>query len=112
MLKITIHYTRALTEKSPVFGMHDTIPCTPMAITHPSLTLSPGRPNVTSVLNGAIASVLEYKAGVGLKDPIDLSGLAVGVCGPQGLGDGVMRAVGEIDGDARSCIGGIEVHEE
>lgn len=112
MLKITVHYTRALTEKAPVFGVHEGVPCGPMAITHPNLTLSPGRPNVTNLLNGAIESVLEYKAGVGLKDPIDLSGLAVGVCGPQGLGDGVMRAVGEIDGGARRSIGGIEVHEE
>lgn len=112
MLKITVHYTRALTEKASVFGMYDAVPCAPMAITHPNLTLSPGRPSVRNILNGAIDSVLQYKAGVGLKDSIDLSGLVVGICGPQGLGDGVMSAVGEVDNAARASIGGIEVHEE
>ncbi|TEB19773.1 hypothetical protein FA13DRAFT_1743991, partial [Coprinellus micaceus] len=38
-------------------------------------------------------------------DSSGLSGLAVGVCGPQSLGDGVMRAIGEIDGPRRARVG-------
>ncbi|KAJ3493927.1 hypothetical protein NMY22_g20145 [Coprinellus aureogranulatus] len=112
MLKISVHYTRALTEKSPVFGMYHAVPGATMTLAHPNLTLSPGRPNMSNILNGAIDSVLQYKAGIGLKDPVGLSGLAVGVCGPQSLGDGVMRAVGSIDDATSASIGGIEVHEE
>jgi len=41
-----------------------------------------------------------------------LTGLAIGVCGPGGLGEAVSKAVAEIDSKARTKVGGIEIHEE
>lgn len=112
MLKITISYTRALTEKTPIFGRYEAVPCAPMAITHPNLTLSPGRPNIKNILSSAISTVIEYNAGIGAGDPLGLSGLAVGICGPQSLSDSVMGAIGGIGSAERAKVGGIEVHEE
>lgn len=112
MLKITVNYTRALKEKASVFEGYEVVPCDPMALAHPNLTLAPRRPDIKSILSGAIDAALAYNKRVGPGDSSGLSGLAVGVCGPQSLGDGVMRAIGEIDCPRRTRVGGIEVHEE
>ncbi|TEB36637.1 hypothetical protein FA13DRAFT_1762022 [Coprinellus micaceus] len=109
---ITVNYTRALKEKVSIFEAYEVVPCDPMALAHPNLALAPGRPDIKSILSGAIDTGLAYNKSVGPGDSSGLSGLAVGVCGPQSLGDGVMRAIGEIDGPRRARVGGIEVHEE
>jgi len=41
-----------------------------------------------------------------------ITGVVVGVCGPVELARDVIDAVGGVDGDRRSRVGGIEVHEE
>ena len=61
------------------------------------------------ILNDAIDTAVDLNAS----DPLDLStGLAVGVCGPQSIGDSVTRDIRGIDGERREKVGGIEVHEE
>ena len=42
----------------------------------------------------------------------DITGVVVGVCGPVELARDVIDAVGGVDGDRRSSVGEIEVHEE
>ena len=112
VLRITVNYTRALKEKASIFEGYEVVPCDPMALAHPNITLAPGRPNMKGILSGAIDTALAHNKSAGSGDHSGLSGLAVGVCGPQSLGDGVMRAIGEIDGARRTKVGGIEVHEE
>jgi len=46
------------------------------------------------------------------EDIEDITGVVVGVCGPVELAKDVIDAVGDVDGDRRSRVGGIEVHEE
>lgn len=41
-----------------------------------------------------------------------LTGVAVGVCGPEGLAREVKAAVRSVDPKRRKAVGGIEVHEE
>ncbi|KAI0362633.1 ARM repeat-containing protein [Trametes cingulata] len=41
-----------------------------------------------------------------------LTGIIVGVCGPQGLGDEVCKAVANFPPQRRKAVGGIELHEE
>lgn len=93
VLRISIHFTRTLT----------------VSIVHPHLTLTPGRPKFKNVLNNAIDNALTGGPG---KSNLDVSGVAVGICGPASLGDEVVRSVGEIDASTRFRVGGIEIHEE
>ncbi|KAF6760517.1 ferric reductase transmembrane component [Ephemerocybe angulata] len=111
VLKISVYYTRALTERVPVFEKMNATPCTPVAIFHPNLTLSPGRPNFKSILNKAVDSALGVSTVTG-KDAFWVSGLAVGICGPLSLGEQVVKSVGDIDSATRYRVGGVEVHEE
>ena len=46
------------------------------------------------------------------EDIQDITGVVVGVCGPRELAKDVIDAAGGVDGDRRSRVGGIEVHEE
>lgn len=46
------------------------------------------------------------------EDIQDITGVVVGVCGPVELARDVIDAVGGVDGDRRSRVGGIEIHEE
>jgi len=46
------------------------------------------------------------------EDIQDITGVVVCVCGPVELARDVIDAVGGVDGDRRSRVGGIEVHEE
>ncbi|KAG6837411.1 hypothetical protein H0H93_010029 [Arthromyces matolae] len=97
---IAVHYTRAsATGEKPR-----------PAITHPNLTVTPGRPKVVKSLEAALARAVSLA-----EDPRDeerVSGMLVGVCGPVGLGDDVSRAVAAIDPARRDQVGGIEMHEE
>lgn len=98
-------------ERVPVFEKVNATPCTPVAIVHPNLTLSPGRPNFKSILNKAVDSALGVSTVTG-KDAFWVSGLAVGICGPLSLGEQVVKSVGDIDSATRYRVGGVEVHEE
>jgi ferric-chelate reductase len=97
-VRISVHYTQAiLGGKAPL-------------ISHPGLTLSPGRPRIGKVLDTAISRAVTL--GSGVKDSERITGLLVGVCGPTALGDDVAKAVGMIAPARRNQVGGIEMHEE
>ncbi|KAF9465886.1 hypothetical protein BDZ94DRAFT_1188404 [Collybia nuda] len=97
-VRISVHYTQAiLGGKAPL-------------VSHPGLTLSPGRPRIGKVLDTAISRAVTL--GSGAKDSERITGLLVGVCGPTALGDDVAKAVGMIPAVRRNQVGGIEMHEE
>ena len=109
MLRVSIHYTRALTKKVELLGRIEATPYTPIAIAHPNLTLTPGRPN----LKRQLESVIDNSIGLGSgKDSLPPTGVAVGVCGPRSLADSVVQAVADVDGAAKYRVGGVELHEE
>jgi hypothetical protein len=109
MLRVSIHYTRALTKKVELLGRIEATPFTPIAIAHPNLTLTPGRPN----LRRQIESVIDNAIGLGSgKDSLPPTGVTVGVCGPRSLADSVVKAVADVDGPAKYRVGGVELHEE
>lgn len=97
-VRISVHYTQALLGgKAPL-------------VSHPGLTLSPGRPRIGKVLDTAISRAVTL--GSGVKDSERITGLLVGVCGPTSLGDDVAKAVGMVPAARRNQVGGIEMHEE
>jgi ferric-chelate reductase len=65
-------------------------------------------------LGKALESVLArcVSLGAGVKDDERITGVVVGVCGPVGMGDDVVKAVGKIEERRRRAVGGVEVHEE
>ncbi|KAI0354067.1 incomplete iron reductase [Trametes cingulata] len=103
-LRISVFYTRA--------------PASPDAVRAyrlpPGLTLSPARPKLPGILQGVVdrsaalfSGHKERRRGGGA-----LTGIIVGVCGPQGLGDEVRKAVANFPPQRRKAVGGIELHEE
>jgi hypothetical protein len=46
------------------------------------------------------------------EDIQEITGVFVGVCGPVELARDVVSAVGNMDGERRNRVGGIEIHEE
>ena len=102
-LRIKIFYTHAATGKFP-FG--------PETYFHDRLTLSPGRPRFSKVLDDAITSTCAIRLGPGVKDDKKITGLVVAVCGPTGLADDVVEAVNNVEAIRRDQVGGIEIHEE
>jgi ferric-chelate reductase len=76
----------------------------------PGLSLAPGRPKVTKILDSVISRAVSL--GSGAKDSAALSGVVVGVCGPVGLGDEVSKAIGQVDSGRRKAVGGVELQEE
>jgi ferric-chelate reductase len=103
-LQISVHYTRASTLDAKKIYAH--LP--------PQLTVTPGRPRITSVIDSAIDHACKLFAPSGREHRASdkLSGLLVGVCGPLGLGEETRKAVRAIDGDRFQKVGGIEVVEE
>ncbi|OJA16573.1 hypothetical protein AZE42_03834 [Rhizopogon vesiculosus] len=97
-LKISVHYTRA-SDNPPG---KDFLP--------PGLTLSAGRPKLAKVLDAVISRAVSY--GSGVKASMDITGVVVGVCGPEGMGDEVAQAISQVDDGRRWAVGGIEMHEE
>ncbi|OAX40394.1 hypothetical protein K503DRAFT_687604 [Rhizopogon vinicolor AM-OR11-026] len=97
-LKISVHYTRA-SDKPPGKDF-----------LHPGLTLSAGRPKLAKVLDAVISRAVSY--GSGVKASMDITGVVVGVCGPEGMGDEVAQAISQVDDGRRWAVGGIEMHEE
>ncbi len=94
-VRISVFYTRAVTGKFPF----------PKDFFHPRLSLSPGRPKLSTMFEATISRAVT--AGSGHE-----SGMMVAVCGPTALADDVVRQVSQIDPKRRDEMGGIEVHEE
>jgi len=103
-LQISVHYTRASAFNAKKVYSH--LP--------PQLTITPGRPRITSVIDSAIdhACKLFTRSGREHHASDKLSGLLVGVCGPLGLGEEVRKAVSAIDVTRFRKVGGIETVEE
>jgi len=97
-LRIKIFYTRAATGNFP-FG--------PETYFHHRLTLAPGRPQISEVLDNTVSRAVELG-----KDGEKITGMAVAVCGPTELADDVVKAVNDVEAIRRDQIGGIEIHEE
>ncbi len=55
----------------------------------PGLSLSPGRPKLATMFEGAISKTVQLGAGV--KDEQGHSGMLVSVCGPTSLADDVAK---------------------
>ena len=100
-LSVRVFYTRAATGKFP-FG--------PETYFHHRLTLTPGRPRFSEVLDNAVNRAVELSSGV--KDDVKITGMAVAVCGPTGMADDVVNAVNDVEAIRRDQVGGIEIHEE
>ena len=100
-LRIKVFYTRAATGKFP-FG--------PETYFHQRLTLAPGRPRLSNMLNNTVSRAVA--SGSGVKDDEKITGLVVAVCGPTGLADDVVKAVNSVEAIRRDQVGGIEIHEE
>ena len=96
-LRIKVFYTRAATGKFP-FGLETYF--------HQRLTLAPGRPRLSNMLNNAVSRT------VGLSSDEKITGLVVAVCGPTELADDVVKAVNGVEAIRRDQVGGIEIHEE
>ncbi|RXW20273.1 hypothetical protein EST38_g5577 [Candolleomyces aberdarensis] len=109
MLRVSIHYTRALTKKVEILGRTEATPFAPVAVAHPNLTLTPGRPNLKRQLENVIDNAVGLGSG---KDSLPPTGVSVGVCGPRSLADSVVQAVADVDSAAKYRAGGVEVHEE
>ncbi|KAF9527245.1 hypothetical protein CPB83DRAFT_856618 [Crepidotus variabilis] len=76
----------------------------------PNMSLAPGRPKYSKIMEGAIQRAVTLGAGV--KDDERITGVVVGVCGPIEMADDVARAVGSIEATRRDQVGGIELCEE
>ena len=100
-LSIKVFYTRAATGN---------LPFSPETYIHPRLTLDPGRPEFSKVLNNAVSRAVRLNSGV--RNDEKIKGLAVAVCGPTGLADDVVKAVNNVEAERRDQVGGIEIHEE
>ncbi|KIY69433.1 hypothetical protein CYLTODRAFT_488935 [Cylindrobasidium torrendii FP15055 ss-10] len=99
-LRISVFYTRAVTGKFPF----------PKDFFQPGLTLSPGRPKISTMLESTISKTVTLGAGV--KDHEANTGMLVGICGPLSLADNVAAEVGKIDPTRRDQVGGVEMIEE
>ena len=98
-LRVKVFYTRAVTGNFP-FGPDDYF--------HHRLTLAPGRPRFSKVLDDAVSLAVESCS----RDNEKITGLLVAVCGPTGLTDDVVEAVNGVEAIRRDQVGGIEIHEE
>lgn len=103
-LQISIHYTRASAFNVKKIYAH--LP--------PQLTIAPGRPRITSVIDSVIDHSCKLFTPSGREHHASdmLSGLFIGVCGPLGLGEEARKAVRAIDPNRFQKVGGIEVVEE
>jgi hypothetical protein len=100
-VRISVFYTRAPIGKFPFAD--SAFPTT-------NLSLSPGRPRFTNMLENSISRTV--KLGAGNKDEERITGMLVAVCGPTSLADGVAEAISQIEPLRRDQVGGVEVHEE
>lgn len=103
-LHISVHYTRAsMFNLKKVYG---NLP--------PQLTITAGRPKIASVIDTTIDNACKLFTPSGREHHASdqLSGVLIGVCGPQGLGEEVRKAVGAVEPRRFTNVGGIEVVEE
>ncbi|KAJ7768301.1 hypothetical protein B0H16DRAFT_1716319 [Mycena metata] len=100
-VRISVFYTRAPIGKFPFADS---------AFPSRHLTLSPGRPRLTTMLENSISRTV--KLGAGNKDEQRITGMLVAVCGPTGLADSVADAIAQIEPLRRDQVGGVEVHNE
>ncbi|KAI0794897.1 hypothetical protein C8Q75DRAFT_803744 [Abortiporus biennis] len=119
-LRVSIYYTRPPAPSSSVLKTLSTLPLPA------NLSLYSGRPKVgqslTNVLDEACALSMFKKRGRGRgegtiggglgKGGKGLSGVVVGVCGPRGLCDEVVKVTRGVDRQRKEAVGGLEVHEE
>lgn len=79
-----------------------------------SITITPGRPRFSNMLNAVVdrSCMLFTPSGVESRVADGLSGVVVSVCGPEGLGDDVRKAVGGVDPRRYKAVGGVELCEE
>ncbi|KAJ8090405.1 hypothetical protein PM082_019003 [Marasmius tenuissimus] len=102
-IRIAVFYTRAATGKFPFSEEF---------FRSTTLTLSPGRPKISKIIEGVISHTVSLGRSEEFKERGRISGLAVGVCGPEEMVEGVFDEVGKVDPTRRDQVGGIEVHEE
>lgn len=69
-----------------------------------------GRARIPKILDSVISRAVSL--GSGTKDALHLTGVLVGVCGPVGLGDEVVKSIGAVDPLRRDQVGGVDIHEE
>ncbi|KAL0576626.1 hypothetical protein V5O48_005356 [Marasmius crinis-equi] len=101
-IRISVFYTRAPTGQFPFSEEF---------FRSISLTLSPGRPKISKIIEGAITKTVALGSEE-FKEQGRISGLAIGVCGPEEMVEGVFEEVAKVDPTRRDQVGGIEVHEE
>ena len=101
ILRISVHYTRA--SACPINADEEAALKMPFSGMDTRIDWNVGRPNLTMALDWIVerTSALPEKMGV-----------AVGVCGPVGLGEQVKKTVASVDGARRVGAGGIELHVE
>ncbi|KAH8823322.1 hypothetical protein DL96DRAFT_270256 [Flagelloscypha sp. PMI_526] len=102
-LRISVYYTRTHSLETKLSFNQAYFPAT--------LSLSPGRPKLTKVLDSVLSRTVQLGNNGG-KDELGLSGVVVAVCGPVGLGDECSRVVAKVDPARRDQVGGVEIHEE
>ncbi|KAG7086865.1 hypothetical protein E1B28_002786 [Marasmius oreades] len=101
-LRISIFYTRAPTGQFPFSEEF---------FRSTTLTLSPGRPKISKIIEGAISKTVSLGSEE-FKERGRISGLGIGVCGPEEMVEGVFEEVEKVDPTRRDQVGGIEIHEE
>ncbi|KAF9255562.1 hypothetical protein L218DRAFT_1008440 [Marasmius fiardii PR-910] len=101
-LRISIFYTRAPTGQFPFSEEF---------FRSTFLTLSPGRPKISKIIEGVISKTVALGSEE-FKERGRISGLGIGVCGPEEMVAGVFEEVEKVDPTRRDQVGGIEVHEE
>ena len=97
-LRVSVHYTRAITSDEAMKAF-ERLP--------PGVTLTAGRPRLQKTLEGVVDRTV---ASGGVEGR--LTGVVVGVCGPVALGEQVGQVVRRLDGERRSAVNGVELHEE
>jgi len=97
-LSVKVFYTRASTGKSSL---------DPKSSFHPGLTLTPGRPPLSKMLDNTVSRTIGLRS-----NDEKITGMVVAVCGPESLVDDVACAVNNVEAANRDQVGGIEIHEE
>ena len=97
-LRVSVHYTRAITSDEAMKAF-ERLP--------PGVTLAAGRPRLQKTLEGVVDRTVTSGGVEGR-----LTGVVVGVCGPVALGEQVGQVVRRLDGERRSAVNGVELHEE
>ncbi|EIW75935.1 hypothetical protein CONPUDRAFT_85160 [Coniophora puteana RWD-64-598 SS2] len=90
-IRVSVFYTRAVTRAYE------------QSYLPPGMTLTPGRPRLTTLLEGTVSDTMSMGGA---------RGVFVGVCGPTTLANSVSASVKGFDIGLRKAVGGVELHEE